>query len=194
MIRFWILVIKRKIHFRIQECGFGFSPKNAPLGCVWSCARAAKVSRGLAAHFRCSATHVRETKREPGSQARHAPHPPSQKKKTASYAGYVPTHIFSLKLTRLIQTTVDAHIFCPSGVRVVITDFGCVNLRKSQFLDRFLEYKSTSGLSEQSLKYETPKRKLFFLNLVLRLPQPALINYPKISFSYSTGSGRVFSG
>ena len=28
---FWILVIKRKIRFRIQESGFGFSQKNAPL-------------------------------------------------------------------------------------------------------------------------------------------------------------------
>ena len=29
MIRFWILEIKRKIRFRIQESGFGFPQKNA---------------------------------------------------------------------------------------------------------------------------------------------------------------------
>ena len=33
MIRFWILVIKRKIRFRIQESGFGFSQKKRTVGC-----------------------------------------------------------------------------------------------------------------------------------------------------------------
>ena len=34
MIRFWIVVMKRKIRFRIQESGFGFSQKTLPKRCI----------------------------------------------------------------------------------------------------------------------------------------------------------------